>query len=1694
MITVSDKFKKEIATGNNQFLFYGKITLTDGTVLNISEENLWENGLVIEDAVSDDSSFQLGGAIINQCTLILNNVYGTYTEYDFCSATLEATIGLFLEDGTVEKVRKGVYIVDEPEYNGSLITLTCYDNMYRFDKDFSTNLEYPATLLQIVREACLKCGVTLQTINFPHSDFKIAEIASDESTTYREILSYIAQIAGCFCRCDVYGRLEIKWFNQTALENPIENRDNLHEIDSVFEKTISTDDVVITGVKVTESSKSNNSDDEDKTYMAGTDGYVIAVEDNPLIANGNGKEITQWLGNQLIGLQFRKGELTHQLDPTIEAGDVAVYFDDKGNKYKMLVSGTTFSINASQVTRSSAETPARNSSQRYSNTTKTYVDLRKAIVKEKTERELAIEGLNGRLDNASGTYTTIETDSAGGQIFYLHNKPTLAESSMAWKMTSEAFGVSTTKDADGNFIWSAGMTVDGDAITRILNAVGISASWVNTGALTIRDDNGDIIFSADMDSRKVIVSGAAVQIGGQAADEAIAASKAEAKEYSDGKLADYAEQVTSDLEKLQQQVDGAIETYYLDYEPLLTNKPASDWKTEEQKKEHEGDLFYWKTKGFGYRFFYDSSVKSWKWVLIQDTDITKALAAASEAQSTANSKKRVFVEQPVPPYDVGDLWSQSGGDLLTCVVARVKSGIFAQSDWQKRNNYVDDKALADVKKSSLIGADVLYALSDSPVEAPESGWDTLAPEWTSGKYMWQKTKYYYGDGSTSESDATCLTGATGIDGRGISKTAIEYAEGSDGKTPPTGNVWSSSIPTVAVGKYLWTRTTITYTDNTNTVSYAVGKFGETGNGIASVENYYLASDKSTGITSDTSGWTTTIQTMTSTKKFLWNYEVTTYTNGTTGQTSPVVIGVYGTNGRGIKSITEYYLVLDRTDGVSTSTTGWSTTIQKTSLDNKYLWNYELITYSDDTTEKTTPRIIGTHGETGNGIASITEHYAVSNSRDVAPTEWQDDVPVPTDENPYLWNYETIKYTDGSTINGNKKIIGTYGTGIKEIRHKYLAINKSSGVTNKTSGWTSEPQTPTADKKYLWNYEVVEYTNGGMQMFEAKIIGVYGDTGKGVGSVTEQYYLSTSSSSVTGGTWSHDYPTWEKGKYIWTRSKIVWSDKTETYTDPVLAKAVNNANENAAQALENSELNDPFISGTQTAATHYWTGVAPFPSLNDGQKITYWLPFAGNGNATILQLTLKGGSKTGMEPVYYGGSTRLVNQYPAGSIVRLVYRKNIQIGNSSYTGWWCDANYDSGNTYDRTKYIGTIKASSAITAGTLIVGNSSGYHPLKAGTVFDISYPVLYAASAIASGSTGNNNYSVISVTITNTQNITLSAYKSVYIKGKLSGSNFTPVSTAPLVQTIPTSTDGFYYMLLGIAYTSTTMILQADHPIYRYLGGKFQKMGSTADETVLAWCKDNNLTYIDGGKLYANSVTADKINVNDLFAQNIEATNLHLKGDSSVDGAIVARSLVLGDGEITVDFGTDTVWGVYAVEFKYYTGVSESPSNVMYVSNESVGMVAGTITEGGGYSTIADVTVTADGTASITGNSILVNGTELGYKQDSAGCYFKDGYTCHLHAWWVDATSVFFGIAPTWRPKAYVTCVGFCQRKDDAKTFPLMCELEESGSWQVWAMTGIGVSGGQSMWTVYQPANGIDHRSEFTVCITGSWATSHNGG
>lgn len=743
MIHTSREFGNQLRVEDNRkYLEYADITLSGGgKTLNLTNEDLWGGGITIEDAVSSESSFDIGAAIINKCTVVINNIYDTYSEYDFSGAKVVVWVGLKLPVGTVERYRKGTYTVDEASYNGSIITLSCLDNMQKFDKQYiASNLKYPATLNLIIRDACDRCGVLLQTYNFPHDDFVVQERPNDEAITFREVISWCAQIAGCFCRCDTLGRLEIKWYDQKLLEttsldgghfdsrNPYQSGDNAdggtfrpwntgyefdagtfeelnetHNIHSNYSIDISMDDVVITGVRVLEKTKEENKD-AITTYQSGTDGYVVSIENNELIKGGAGQQVSNWLGQQLIGFRFRRANVSHASDPTIEAGDVGFLTDRKGNVYRMVISSTRFSTGSNQTTISSAENPARNSAARFSAETKNYVDYRKDIEKERTEREKALETLKDRIDNSSGLYTTEITQPDGSAIFYMHDKPTLDESMIVWKMTAEAWGVST----DGGKTYNAGMTVDGDTIVRILTATGVNADWIKTGALRV-EKNGQTMVNMDFDTGAVDMVVDSFSLSSGKTIEQIAQEKA-GEQVNDFVSAVYNPAISN----LQSQIDGQIETWYYDYQPTLSNYPASAWTTEAERTKHEGDLFYWKSKGYSYRFFKDGS--TWKWQLITDSDITKALQEASKAQDTADSKRRVFISTPYTPYDEGDLWAQgASGDILTCIRSRA-SGSYSSADWQKRNKYIDETAANNAASnavSSQTQTDILNKLTNN---------------------------------------------------------------------------------------------------------------------------------------------------------------------------------------------------------------------------------------------------------------------------------------------------------------------------------------------------------------------------------------------------------------------------------------------------------------------------------------------------------------------------------------------------------------------------------------------------------------------------------------------------------------------------------------------------------------------------------------------------------------------------------------------------------------------------------------------------------------------------------------------------------------------------------------------------------------------------------------------------------------------
>lgn len=508
MLNVTSAFKQALSNNEKAYLTYADITLANGTVLNLTNEELWEGGYSREEAVSDDNRFTaLGAAIIGSAELSIKNQYEEYSSYDFTNAKVKTWIAIDGVDSG-RKYQTGTYTVDEATYTEASINLTMLDNMEQFDRPYSkSSLSYPATLQAIVQNACLVCGVSLATTTFPHYNFSIPERPMDEGITCREVIGMAAAIAGCYCRCTPDGRLQLAWFDRTTLDNwrsaysrgsttPASTYSGMHYITSLYSQDISVDPITITGVRCVVEKINEDGKSESFTYTNGTTGYVIGIEKNELLNACTETQINQvitWLGTQLRGLTFRKADIAHSSDPTIESGDIGAVWDRRDRGYPILITRTNFEAFGQQKTVCGAETPSRNAATRYGWQTKTYVESKKQLNAEITLREQLIRDMEERIANSPGLYKTEVPKTGGGSDIYYHNLPVLEESDI--RILISAAGVTVTANGTAARPTWYGLTVDGNMIANILSAIGVDADWITTG--TIRSRDGSVQINLD---------------------------------------------------------------------------------------------------------------------------------------------------------------------------------------------------------------------------------------------------------------------------------------------------------------------------------------------------------------------------------------------------------------------------------------------------------------------------------------------------------------------------------------------------------------------------------------------------------------------------------------------------------------------------------------------------------------------------------------------------------------------------------------------------------------------------------------------------------------------------------------------------------------------------------------------------------------------------------------------------------------------------------------------------------------------------------------------------------------------------------------------------------------------------------------------------------------------------------------------
>lgn len=427
--------------------------------------------------------------------------------------------------------------------------------MYKANKTYTSGLKLPQSLINLVRDACKTVGIGMN-LTMDHGDIIIRSIP--DSMTFRQLFGYAAMVESANARIDYSGNLQfVKWdfgkmesdnaatvdtdgFIHFGDANPSIDTDGFVSLPGwtinaegflaltsgpgsdvqrlmayANPPALSSDDIVITGIRLKNGETDDNTD-TDHSGMYGEEGYVLELE-NELIDTDQLQTVANIIGEQIVGVRFRNLEGDLIYEPTVEFGDMVYTYDRSGNKYVTPLTDVSGNVGGLTTVKTQADDPIRGSSDFYGNSTKAIVAARQMVQKETSAREEAIQRLAETLRSSSGLYMTQEPQQDGSIIYYMHNKPTIKESNIIWKLTAEAFAVSI----DGGKTYPYGFAVTGELITRLLYAEGINADYINAGTLIVRDKSGNVIFEADMDTGSVTLDGSYVTIGGKPLDEKI---------------------------------------------------------------------------------------------------------------------------------------------------------------------------------------------------------------------------------------------------------------------------------------------------------------------------------------------------------------------------------------------------------------------------------------------------------------------------------------------------------------------------------------------------------------------------------------------------------------------------------------------------------------------------------------------------------------------------------------------------------------------------------------------------------------------------------------------------------------------------------------------------------------------------------------------------------------------------------------------------------------------------------------------------------------------------------------------------------------------------------------------------------------------------------------------------------------------
>ena len=573
MISVSTEYRRQLIAGKRKWLVQVSMTLADNTHLTIDNDHVWEGGVTIDEAISSDTSFDIGAAIVGSVTLIINNITGEYSQYDFYGATFTLWLGVEADldgDDNQRYYRKGFYVVDKPSYNGSLITLDCLDNMTWFDTPFSevTGIDWSnATTGSIMQAICSHVGVSLANLNFPNYTIAIA-VKPEGNMSCREVMQYIAQMCCCYCKIDTAGHLVLNWYDKNAiigltgwdggtfdttttpysdgdpvdgmLFNPWDQGDDFDGgtfaqlrdsayLSNNFDISVSTDDVVVTGCRVRNNASKESAYDVywvDPAVEADHERYMLVIDDNPFIhSKTKADEIANIVGSTLAGLPMRGYTARSLADFSYETGDMATVIDFRGNRYYSWITRFTFTTTISEEFCCGVESVKKRSEQRFSTLAETIEQARTVVTAyDNAVKEMDLLGQNaiGYTEYTYGTPTVMWRYNGSSIVTTDPSNPKFPGSTVVFKISGDGVFVAQSAyggiDPDGTCHFTNGYDANtGTAILNLIYVQGLNAGWITAGTISANRIGANSITASKINVDKLSAISAklgSVDVGG----------------------------------------------------------------------------------------------------------------------------------------------------------------------------------------------------------------------------------------------------------------------------------------------------------------------------------------------------------------------------------------------------------------------------------------------------------------------------------------------------------------------------------------------------------------------------------------------------------------------------------------------------------------------------------------------------------------------------------------------------------------------------------------------------------------------------------------------------------------------------------------------------------------------------------------------------------------------------------------------------------------------------------------------------------------------------------------------------------------------------------------------------------------------------------------------------------------------------